>query len=144
MLRTAAKGFIVFAAFVNAVPSLAELRPEPGPPALIEDDLMGSGRELQPVEARDSPARRPLARRNSTDRAVGAIRIARAELLRREPALGEALAARLPHLRRDDLIGTIARADNAIRYNAQYVTSLSASQLLEHLWQLAASLESPL
>jgi hypothetical protein len=64
--------------------------------------------------------------------------------LRREPELGAVLYGRLPALRRDDMIGTIARSADAIKFNQAYVMCLSQDELLHHIWQLAISLETRL
>lgn len=141
------KHLLVIASIINASPSLAQLRPEIGAPAVVEDDLMGSGREI-PQNTANLGARRPPPRRPPEGpraaSAIFAIRAARAELLRREPELGTTLALTLPRLRRDDLVGTMVRSANAIRFNPKYVMSLTQSQLLNHIWQLAVSLQTPL
>jgi hypothetical protein len=69
--------------------------------------------------------------------------MARAELQRREPHLGSALVTAFPRVKRDDIVGTMIRSGDSIRFNRTYVLSLSPEQLLEHMWQIAASLQSP-
>jgi len=49
-----------------------------------------------------------------------------------------------PAIRRDDAVGTMMWADNAILFNHAYVASLSSDQLYQHLWQLGAVLTTPL
>jgi len=46
-------------------------------------------------------------------------------------------------MRRDDLVGTMIRSGDSICFNRTYVLSLGPEQLLDHLWQLAVSLETP-
>jgi hypothetical protein len=74
---------------------------------------------------------------------MAAIESASAELQRRDPHSGSALAAALPRIKRDDIVGTMIRSGDSIRFNQTYVLSLSADQLLDHMWQLAASLQGP-
>jgi hypothetical protein len=136
---------VLIGAFGNATPSLAEIHPQAADTALIEDDLVGSGVELR----EQRPPRHALKRlgngrlRHSFGDAANAIKVARDELRQREPSLGDALIAAFPRTRRDDVVGTMIRSGDSIRFNRTYVLSLSRDQLLDHMWQLAVSLQSP-
>lgn len=142
MVRRLAIAFLLIGAFGNAAPSLAEIHPQVTSMSLIEDDLAGSGYET----CAEQPSRQTIKRlkdKRPLDEAVKALMAARAELVRREPSLGGVLAAALPRARRDDVVGTMIRSGDSIFFNRAYVLSLSREQLLDHMWQLAASLESP-
>jgi hypothetical protein len=129
----------------NAFPSAAQIGPHATSLSFIEDDLAGTGCEARQQRPTWLPAKRLGCRRppSRLDNAAAAIGIARAELQRREPYLGTALTAALPRLRRDDIVGTMIRSGDSIRFNRTYVLSLSPEQLLDHMWQIAASLQSP-
>lgn len=129
---------------VNAVPSLAEVHPQASDKAPIADDLVGSGLEIRDAQ----PARLAIKRlRNghpspAAGNAAWAIRVARNELRRRDPHLGAALAMAFPRACRDDSVGTMIRSGNTIRFNRAYVLSLNREQLVDHMWQLAVSLQT--
>jgi hypothetical protein len=132
-------------AFGNTVPSLAQIRPQSIGLGVVEDDLTGSGYEARQERPTRLPAkrlgyRRPLSRLGDAVAAIGA---AGAELQRREPGLGNVLAEALPRIQRDDIVGTMIRSGDSIRFNRTYVLSLSPDQLLDHMWQIAVSLQSP-
>jgi len=129
----------------NAFPSAAQISPQTTNLSFIEDDLTGRGCEARQQRPTWLPAkrlgcRRPPSRIGNTVTAIG---MASAELQRREPHLGGALTTALPRLRRDDVVGTMIRSGDSIRYNRTYVLSLSPEQLIDHMWQIAASLQSP-
>ena len=77
---------------------------------------------------------RETAARSSFGNAAKAIKAAREELRRREPHLGAALVAAFPRTRRDDIVGTMIRSGDSIRFNRTYVLSLTRDQLLDHMW----------
>lgn len=129
----------------NAFPSAAQISPQTTNLSFIEDDLAGRGCEARQQRPTWLPAKRLGCRRppSRLGNAAAAIRMASAELQRREPHLGSALTTALPRLRRDDVVGTIIRSGDGIRFNRTYVLSLSSEQLFDHVWQIAASLQSP-
>ncbi|HEU0217675.1 MAG TPA: hypothetical protein VFQ90_13530 [Stellaceae bacterium] len=132
-------------AFGNAIPSRAEIHPQSTGFNVIEDDLAGSGWEARQERSTRLPAKRLGCRRPPAlpGDAVAAIGAAGAELRRREPHLGDALTEALPRLQQDDTVGTMIRSGDGIRFNRTYVLSLSPEQLLDHMWQIAVSLQSP-
>ena len=145
MIRRLLIACLFIGALGNAFPSAAQISPQTTSLSFIEDDLVGMGCEARPQRPTWLPAKRLGCRRPSSrlGNAVAAIGMASAELLRREPHLGSALTAALPRLRRDDVVGTMIRSGDSIRFNRTYVLSLSPEQLLDHIWQIAASLQSP-
>lgn len=128
----------------NAVPSLAQVHPQPTGLGVIEDDLVGSGLELRD----DRPARLAIKRLGDDDRpeatgnAYRAMRAAQNELRKRDPHLAADLDAAFPLTYRDDTVGTMIRHGSTIRFNRTYVLSLTHDQLVDHLWQLAATLQT--
>jgi hypothetical protein len=145
MIRRLIITCLFIGAFGNAVPSLAEVRPQSTSFDVIEDDLAGSGCEAKQERPIKLPAKRLGCRHppSHPGDAVAAIGAAGAELRRREPQLGDALTEALPRIQRDDIVGTMIRSANGIRFNRTYVLSLSPEQLLDHMWQIAVSLQSP-
>lgn len=136
---------LLIGAFGNAVPSLAQICPQFTGLGLIEDDLTGSGYETRQERPTKLPGKRLGCRRprSRLGDAVAAIGAAGVELQDREPGLGNVLAEALPRIQRDDIVGTMIRSGNSIRFNRTYVLSLSPEQLLDHMWQIAVSLQSP-
>ena len=132
-------------AFGNAFPSPAQVLPQSTCLDLLEDDLTGSGYETRQERPTRLPVKRLGCRRppSRLGDAVAAIGAAGAELQHREPGLGNALAAALPRIQQDDIVGTMIRSGDSIRFNRTYVLSLSPEQLLDHVWQIAVSLQSP-
>jgi hypothetical protein len=132
-------------AVVNAVPSVAAVCPHITDLALVEDDLMGSGFEARQERLAQLPSKQLKCRRRPSflGNAVRAIKSASVELERRDPHLGSALAAAFPKIERDDIVGTMIRSGDSIRFNRAYVLSLNREQLFDHIWQIAASLQSP-
>ena len=145
MFRRVIMGCLLIGALGNATPSLAEVHPQSADTALIEDDLVGSGYEVRDEEPKRQTIRRLGGKRPRfpADAAASALKAARAELLRREPGLGGVFAAAIPRMHRDDVVGTMIRSGDSIRFNQAYVLSLSPEQLFDHMWQLAVSLQSP-
>ena len=144
MRRSAVIACLLIGAFGNATPSLAAFHPQATICALIEDDLVGSGYETCGAKLYRQAIKRLGSRkpRLSAGEAATVLRTARDELLRREPGLGIALVAAFPRMYRDDAVGTVIRSGDSIRFNRTYVLSLSQEQLLDHMWQLAVSLQS--
>lgn len=130
---------VLMASFVNAVPSLAELRPLETDRAPIDDDLMGSGYETGTSTVRLC-AEHPTA---LTTRALKAILAARARLVAARPELGHRLIRELPRVERDDTVGSLTGTSGCIRFNRSYVASLTPGQLVDHLTQLALALGDP-
>lgn len=136
---------VVFAAFVNAVPAVQQLcPPRQGP---VNDELMGSGRETDDELSGARPkllATKQPRRLIPSDPVKRAILAAERDLRYREPELGALIDLHKPAIRRDDAVGAMIWADNAILFNRAYVASLSRDQLYQHLWQIGAVLTTPL
>jgi hypothetical protein len=135
---------LLVGAFVNATPSFAAFHPQTAISALVEDDLVGSGYETDGAKAHQQAIKRLGSRRPRLrgGEAANVLKSARDELLRREPGLGIALVAAFSRMYRDDAVGTVIRSGDSIRFNRTYVLSLSREELLDHMWQLAVSLQS--
>lgn len=141
-MRSLVFAFLLIGAFGNAAPSLTAIRPQVASLSVLEDDLAGSGYEARAEQPSRQTIKRLRAKR-PLDAAIAALEAARAQLLHCEPGLADLLAAAFPRMRRNDVVGTMIRSGDSICFNRTYVLSLSPEQLLDHLWQLAVSLETP-